>query len=490
MTTEQPLRPTPPRLRGALPNAVAQRGYADALLTGFALLLLLAPLPLGANRMWAASLVSVWVNLLLVLLLAGWMLRPNLVENPFTPALRGAMLIMVAVLSWIVIQTLWVVPETWHHPLWAEAEQLLQRQGLLKEGINGVIALDPSAIYYFVVRLLSYTAAFWLALLLTQESRRAHWLLGAIIVTGLLYAAYGFYIEISGSNLVLWFEKRSYRDDMTSTFFNRNSYAAYAGLGLLCSCAYVFRRWHRLWRESSPHFMWRDFVANLIGKEIYWVLLPLLFFTALVMSSSRAGFASCMAGLCVLVFGLAVNKNLPISRLLLTLLGLAGIGAGVLLIGGQSLVERLNANMVNEDLDMRLGVYRLTWEAIQASPWFGYGLGNFDTAFRLFRDPTVIGWFQEAHNEYLEMMLDLGIPAAALWLLGMALLVWRCLVGTAQRKKDGIFPVLALAATTQEALHSVLDFSLQIPAVAITYAAILGMGVAQSRSSRAAEADL
>lgn len=477
---------TPAPRSGLLATSSGQRQFLNIMLIIFAVLLALAPLPLGANRMWSASLVSIWTNLTLMLLVLGWMSQSNLIESPFSPAVRGALILSVIVVCWMLIQMSPWTPTAWHHPLWQEAAEILQRQGLLKDApMNGAILLDPSATLFFLVRFLSYVAAFWLALLLTQDSARAHILLGVIIIAGVLYAGYGFVIEVTGTNKVLWFDKRSYIDNMTSTFFNRNSYAAYAGLGLLSSVTYVFHRWRRAWRESSGHFFWRDFLSSLAGREIYWIALPLVFLTALVLSASRAGFASCMAGLVVLILGFAINRRLPILRILTVAAVLGGVGAFALMLTGSQLLDRLNSNVVSEDLAMRVSVYKLAWEAVKANPWFGYGLGNFDAAFRLFRDPSVIGWFQEAHNEYLEMMMDLGIPATILWFSALALLVWRCLHGMVTRKRDGIFPVLALAATTQEALHSVLDFSLQIPAVAITYAALLGMGVAQSRSSRA-----
>jgi hypothetical protein len=40
--------------------------------------------------------------------------------------------------------------------------------------------------------------------------------------------------------------------------------------------------------------------------------------------------------------------------------------------------------------------------------------------------------------------------------------------------------MLALSATALVGVQSAFDFSLQIPAVALTYAAILGLGVAQA----------
>ncbi len=195
-----------------------------------------------------------------------------------------------------------------------------------------------------------------------------------------------------------------------------------------------------------------------------------------------------MGGLAVFVIGIAVNKRVRTGRLLLLLGGLAVLAVILLYIGGQQLTARLSANTIAEDLPSRLNVYALTWESIKANPWLGYGLGNFDAAFRLFRDASVIGWFEEAHNDYLEMVMDLGFPAAMLWFSAIGLMVMRCVQGMWRRRRDGIFPVLALAVTAQEALHSIFDFSLQIPAVAMTYAAILGMGVAQSWSSKELDA--
>ena len=52
------------------------------------------------------------------------------------------------------------------------------------------------------------------------------------------------------------------------------------------------------------------------------------------------------------------------------------------------------------------------------------------------------------------------------------------------RRRDLIIPIAALAVGLVAVLHSLIDFSLQIPAVTIAYVVILGVGVAQSQSAR------
>ena len=93
-------------------------------------------------------------------------------------------------------------------------------------------------------------------------------------------------------------------------------------------------------------------------------------------------------------------------------------------------------------------------------------------------------YLDRAHNTYLENAFELGWPAAILLfsVIGGAFLV--CVRGLRNRGRDWIYPAIAIAATVQIAIHSWFDFSLQMPAVAITYACILGVGCAQSYSSR------
>jgi hypothetical protein len=60
------------------------------------------------------------------------------------------------------------------------------------------------------------------------------------------------------------------------------------------------------------------------------------------------------------------------------------------------------------------------------------------------------------------------------------LLFLYALRGVFARRRDQLFPLAAAAATVLVALHALVDLSLQIPAVAVTYTALLGLGVAQA----------
>ena len=154
------------------------------------------------------------------------------------------------------------------------------------------------------------------------------------------------------------------------------------------------------------------------------------------------------------------------------------------MIGGHTLVSRFNVENVGQDTAIRMAAYSLTLDAISDNPWFGFGLGTFDTAFRIYRDSSLPVWFHHAHNDYLEMMMDLGIPAALILFAVIGVLISVCVKGVWKRKRDSVYPAVGVAASVLIAVHSLFDFSMHIPAIAALYVALLGLGVGQSWSSR------
>ena len=89
-----------------------------------------------------------------------------------------------------------------------------------------------------------------------------------------------------------------------------------------------------------------------------------------------------------------------------------------------------------------------------------------------------------AHNTYLEVLQGLGLIFGSMLLASVSVMVWRCVKGVATRQVNETVPAVAASAAVVLGVHSLVDFSLQIQAIAITFMALLGAGVAQSESSR------
>lgn len=429
----------------------------------FLCVIALAPLPLGAARPWSGALL---MSLMALCALAWAMV---LLRHPDTPGialsrLAAPMLCYGAAVGWGLLQTLPLLPESWAHPWWAQAEIVLGP-------LPPLVSMAPAAGRDGVMRLLGLGLAFFLAVQIGRSERWGTKLTDGLGLAASALAGYGVTVHLLGIERIFWLEKWAYQGDLTASLVNRNHYATLAGLGLLTVLAALLRRLHAFGR--------RGFLRRLLAGQD-WPMAGLLvggtlLSAALLMTHSRAGLAASL--LAVLVFLLSAGRWRTRHRLLaLALL------VGFALLGLVALDQRVGA--LGVDGEQRLRVYGLSWQLLWQRPWLGIGLGGFADAFQAIRPVQVTQFWGEAHNSWLEMMIELGIPAslclflAALWAAG------RCLIGVASRRYDRELPALGLAASVLVGSHAMVDFSLQIPAVAATWAMVLGIGVAQSWSSQ------
>jgi O-antigen ligase len=136
------------------------------------------------------------------------------------------------------------------------------------------------------------------------------------------------------------------------------------------------------------------------------------------------------------------------------------------------------------DSQDRVRIYDTVLRLITERPYLGYGLGSFPVVFAQNRPVTVNQVWGEAHNTYLELLLELGIPAALALFSAVVLLLVRLFRGLLERRRARIFPVVALAVSAVVIAHAFVDFSLQIPAITVLWLSLLGAGFAQSFSTR------
>lgn len=438
-------------------------------------LVVLLPLPLGAVYQWSWALMASIVGTIL----AAWSVRVALGRQEAAVGLSGIWWLAFPFLAaglWIGLQTWSWTPDRWHHPLWTSTAEALQSD------LDGVISLNPFDSLSGLVRLLSYAGIFWISLQYCRRAVRARQVLLAIAYAGLVYAVYGLIIYVSGSETILIFRKPAYFGDLTSTFVNRNSYATYAGLGLLCATGLILVQA----TQSAGATSARDRIVRFLEATIArgWLLLLtwLALLTALVLTHSRGGFISVSAGMLVLLLAAATSR--AAGRMLVV--GFAGLcTAGlvaVLLIGGDGLIERMVQTSL--ELEERPLVYARTLEAIGDAGALGTGFGTFEEAFRFYRTSDINGHFNMAHNTYLENVLELGWAAAAALFAVFAGFVVTCVLGIRRRRRDIVYPCVGLAATVMVSLHAIIDFSLQIPAITATYMLLMGAACAQCWSSR------
>lgn len=382
-----------------------------------------------------------------------------------------------AVILWISLQSVTWLPGSLANPIWGMAADALGKP------LAASISVNRDLTALALVRLLTAASVFWLAVQLCRDGARANRLIAGIALIGGLYAAYGILAAKTGQ--LGWSETPVAEGHVTSTFVNENSYATFAGMGLIAAAGLLIRAYQRRAIDGGG---WRLRLAAFIevsGREAAWLIsTAFVSLVALLLTGSRGGVLSTGAGL-ALVGALASwrerrHRRRPVGAIALIL----GLVVAALLVFGDIFVRHLDASGLADS--NRLAVFVLTVRSILDVPLLGFGYGTFADVFPLYRDQSISvqGAWLQAHDSYIEQLQGLGLIFGAMLIVALGLLALRCLRGAIQRRENATVPLVAIGAACLVGLHAAADFSLQIQAVTLTFMALLGAGIAQSTSSR------
>jgi O-antigen ligase len=432
----------------------------------------LAPLPFGSNEPTTIAFWCIVLGMCLVF-------APVRSLGGGQLALVGLAGIVVAAYALVLHEQLaehpWLAAAT-PDPIWQEA------QAALSVPLQPSVSIARNQPWFELGRPLVCMLAIACGFLVGADRERARQLLKVIAWSGAAYAMYGILAHLFDPTHILWREKQAYLAYVTGTFINRNTAAAYFG-----SCAVVWSLllWERV-RLEMPRgpLQWRAMPARLLSRTPTRIVVAFamlfLCLAAMFMTGSRGGVVLSLLAL-IIAFTAFFRRDLPQRSGLVTALA-GGCAAALILL--QLMGAGINARFDVQGAadEGRLETYKSTLRMIADHPWFGTGQGTFAYAFPAYRSPNVsmVGVWDIAHNSLLEIAADMGVPVATLVVVAWIFVFTVLIRGALIRRRDLVVPVAALAVAILAVLHSLIDFSLQIPGYAIVALALIGTGLAQS----------
>ena len=435
------------------PPVSAARRLSDRL--GWALLLVvfLCPLPLGSNRpvFWA-----LWGLVLGVTGLAYFLSRratgAALRIGPWhVPELT---LPFVLLLGFTTLQVL---------PLAGFGYSPLQALPRGLELHSATISLDPGTTSLTLVQFATYGLLALLFLQVGYRGVRADRMLAGIFAAIVAYALLGIVLRGQIGDII-GIPNSSQEQVATGPFVNRNSYATYLAFGLAVGVALAIGQFER--DAGCGRKYGRVAPLALIVAGLFVIG------SALVATQSRMGFVSGIAGMLAVTLLALVGNRLRVGAWLGLLAGLLAGTLGLLAFNGEGLVERVGS--LESASDVRADLYRQVWQLILSSPLVGYGGGTFRSAFPLFHELPVspdLVW-NKAHSTYLALWAEFGFVFGSLPLLIVAAAAARLL-----RSRPSVPRLAAIGTIAVAAVHSTVDFSLEIEAVAFTFVAIVFLAI-------------
>jgi tetratricopeptide (TPR) repeat protein len=142
-----------------------------------------------------------------------------------------------------------------------------------------------------------------------------------------------------------------------------------------------------------------------------------------------------------------------------------GVVAGCMIV----LIIWMNAGNVERQLSQlsfdevhhsrsKFAAWRSSQQLVEDAPWLGIGRGSFESTFTRVHPPSGMATYSHLENEYLQTVVDWGIPAAMI--LGF-FAIWLAFVGL-RRWRDGPLTAGALGAVAVVAIQSNVDFGLEL----------------------------
>ncbi len=435
----------------------------------FIVIVLLAPLLWGAVYPWTVALWLLALAFLAVRLPAMWLRGPKMIEF----SLYGVLLAFIIL---IVLQVLPGALSLAPNSIWELSSEALGRE------IPGRIAADLSALTWELGTVALFALALWSALAIGSNHRRATEFLQWTLWGSAVLAGATLMLFFADERFLLWGRRVHDMDAFTYGFVNRNNAAAFLGTFTLLSFAMLVRsvRNLRSLSDGSGPDIFDRFLPGLVRQTAPHVVALVIFTIGLFMTSSRAGILLTGVSLVFLMVLLFVKAKSGTLVRVLSIVMITGLSLWIYSNWGDRVSERIDAQGL--ELGNRGEVYAATGRMILDYPLLGVGLGSFASIFPVYRPSTITHqrFYDKAHNTYLEIAAEMGLPFAVLlgafW-IGIFVVLMR---GFIIRRRRYIYPAAGASVWLFASLHSLVDFPLQIPGHTLAVAAIIGVCAAQS----------
>lgn len=385
----------------------------------------------------------------------------------------------------------------------AVAESLLGKQlliarewsaaALLGKAVTPRISLDADATWRQTLLLLVCIAGLASTSGLFRRTSDLVTLWTTCCINGGALAFFGIIHKLTSNGKLFWQLELTQGGQPFASFVNRNNASGFLLLCLAASVALVNWLWTRdrmggpaemisreipFWRQISTWFQIQ--LAELSAAKLAVLILTVLIGAGVMASLSRGGVIALFGGsiFALLYYGMARRPQaggmIVFPLLVAVILLTSWIGFY------DDLIERFqdrrfaSAEMLIDE--GRLGTWKATTRSFPEMGWMGAGLGSYSLVHRMYSPDHETVLFEFAENQFVQSLVDGGLPAALLLILSVGLATYYSVFllyrgSSALTVATGTLGVY-LAGT--QLLASVFDYGWYMPANALVLSILVG----------------
>ncbi len=394
------------------------------------------PAVLGATRLWTFLPIFILLGIVFLFKLIEW--KSSLLRNSWRPDhIDGFVFLFLIYASYLACQSI--------APYEARLEWM---------------------------KIFAYAGVFWVARYGIERRNQALLILGSIVVVALSVSAFAFFLKANplflpyGEKLHIHYAPR-----LTGTYGCPNHLGYFMVMAV--SIAFAFG-----WFSRLP---WITRILFLYSAGILLITLTLT-----LSRGSWLAFACAVLALTHFAVRLKkISKWIPIAGFIILV---GGFGLAVAMI--PALQQRLSEGFNPDMKSLAPGYVRvqLFYDSLKIHhdyPWTGTGPATFLYIHPRYQDPHYDTLAVFNHNDYLNVLTDYGM-------IGLLLALSFVITAAAKLARppnpeapwhDRIMQASAAAAMLALILHSFVDFNLHIPANALLFFTIIGLGLRETPSN-------
>ncbi|MBF0445138.1 MAG: O-antigen ligase family protein [Magnetococcales bacterium] len=440
----------------------------------FMLLLAWVPLPMASNRAWAWSIMEGYIFIMAVV----WLILFSIGRAELTKAFVVAKPILYLLLLWLLFVLLQFIPLPINF-----IKFISPQAAALFSAVSGInpdnitISVDPHATKIAWIKSVAYVLFFIFTLLLIDTRKRVKILVFVIIFSGFAQALYGSIMTLSGLEYGFFVKKLYSLNVASGTFINRNHFANFIIMSLAVGVGWMISKTDPSAGEQNRKQQFLAITQWILSGKISMRLVLVAIVVGLVLTRSRMGNISFFFSLIstgILMWHFSKQSKLKLLALFVSMI-IVDIYVMGAWFGIDQVVDRIQQTSITTE--MRPHLFENSVKLWSDYLWVGSGLETFYSTFPAYKGAGMPGFFDHVHNDYLELLTEVGIVGFCLIVPVVVLSFWvgmDAMRNNTSRVMRGIAFASVMTIIAQM-MHASVDFSLRIPANAAYMMVIMAM---------------
>jgi O-antigen ligase len=340
------------------------------------------------------------------------------------------------------------------------------------------ISLDPAGTLRALAFFVTLLGVALLGLRVASSERGRYLVLAAVAVTcGLAAAVTGVHTLLNASSLYGVYQPKHAVPVIFGPLLNTNHLGGLMAIGAVVAVGLAF------------------YQRQAVQLRVLWVVIAIGCSATALESLSRGATLGLALGVATAIALYAAGRiatanddnrrrhRALITEVPITIVIAAGLAIAVYTSAGKVADQLENTSLT--ELGHPLSKYEAWHSALQLvgeAPWLGIGRGAIESVFTRVHAASAYVTFSHLENEYVQAIVEWGIPGAVL--LGLAL-AW-CIRTAARRWRDGPLAAAALGACAAILFQSSVDFGIELLGLAVPVVLIattvLGVRLRESRA--------